>query len=35
MNRESMFVYFAFAEVNLLAAYPARKGLGDHMKPLT
>ena len=35
MNRESMFVHFAFAEVNLLAAYPARKGLGNHVTPLT
>lgn len=32
MYGKSVFVHFAFAEVNSLAAYPARKGLGGHGK---
>jgi len=35
MDGESLLVGVAFPQVNFLAAYPARKGLGSHATPLT
>jgi hypothetical protein len=35
VDGQTLFIALAFAEVNFLATYPARKGFGSHQTPLT